>query len=231
MASARVGLPIMSCHWSTGTWLVTSVELASKRSSRISRRSRACSGVNASGPQSSQGLRERRLRVGVVRGAEHADEYLRLAQFPGRRIGDRDLLAGIIHEQLVAGGVMLAHDRRQPPLELAEQVTKTAVAVAIRMGVAIFLPQNQKIDAGTLHLPRQRRPLRLDAPPPPRQDALLAEQPLFENAVRDLGRQRPAKTGLLRPLEIVLNGASRSPERPPDLSCAYALVMQTKHLP
>ena len=39
MASARVGSQIRSCHVSTGYWLVTRVDRAFERSSRISRRS------------------------------------------------------------------------------------------------------------------------------------------------------------------------------------------------
>lgn len=43
MASARVGSPMTSCQWSTGSWLVTRVERLPWRSSINSSRSRRCS--------------------------------------------------------------------------------------------------------------------------------------------------------------------------------------------
>ena len=55
--------PIMSCQRSTGTWLVTSIDALSKRSSTISSRSRACSAVRVSGPQSSRMSSLIRLRL------------------------------------------------------------------------------------------------------------------------------------------------------------------------
>ena len=87
-----------------------------------------------------QGLRPGRLGVGEVRRAEHADEYLRLADFPRRRIDNRDPFAGVVHEPLVPGDVMLAHHRRQASLEPAQQVAKPAVAVALPVDLPIFLP-------------------------------------------------------------------------------------------
>ena len=108
-------------------------------------------------------LRPRRLGVGEVRGAEHADEYLRLADFAGRRIDDGDPFAGIVHERFFAGHMMLAHHRRQPPLEPAQQVAVPAVAVALGMGLPIFLPEDRHRDAGALQFARQGSPVRLRA--------------------------------------------------------------------
>ena len=68
-----------------------------------------------------QGLSPGCLGVGEVRGAEHADENLRLADLAGRRVDDCDPLAGIVDERLLAGDVMLAHHRAQPSLETAQQ--------------------------------------------------------------------------------------------------------------
>ena len=56
-----------------------------------------------------------RLGIGEVRGAEHGDEDLRLADLAGVRIDDGDLLAGVVDEDLVAGDMILPHDRRQGP--------------------------------------------------------------------------------------------------------------------
>jgi hypothetical protein len=55
-----VGSPMISYQRSIGTWLVTMIERASYRSSTISSRSRRCSAVSASGPQSSRMSRSTR---------------------------------------------------------------------------------------------------------------------------------------------------------------------------
>ncbi|MGY3409918.1 hypothetical protein ACVWZV_006031 [Bradyrhizobium sp. GM5.1] len=65
-------------------------------------------------------LRPGRLGVGVIRGAKHRDEDLRVAHNPGFAINDHDLLAGVIDKDLVAGRMVLPHRRRQPPLEFPE---------------------------------------------------------------------------------------------------------------
>ena len=57
IASARVGSPITSCQRLTGTWLVISSDPRSQRSSTISRRSRRCSELSGSGPQSPDQVR------------------------------------------------------------------------------------------------------------------------------------------------------------------------------
>src|SRR6202011_5786909 len=90
-------------------------------------------------------------------------------------LDDCNPLARIIDEQLIAGHMMLAHHRRKPPLELAEQIAEPAVAVTIRFGLPIFLPQHHQAHARALELTRQRSPIRLAASaqapplaPPPR---------------------------------------------------------------
>ena len=50
MASANVGSPMTSCHFSTGSWLVTMVERTPCRSSRTSSRSCRCSALNGESP-------------------------------------------------------------------------------------------------------------------------------------------------------------------------------------
>ena len=67
-----------------------------------------------------QCLAPRRLGIGQARGAEYGDEDLRLVYDTGRAVDDADLLAGIVDEHLVAGRMVLSHDRRQAPFELPE---------------------------------------------------------------------------------------------------------------
>jgi hypothetical protein len=63
---------------------------------------------------------------------------------------------------LLAGGVVLPHGRRQPMFELAVELAEPAVAVAVGVCRAVFLPQHGRIDPGALHLADQRGPIGLD---------------------------------------------------------------------
>ena len=112
--------------------------------------------------QSGNCLRPGRLGVGEVRGAEHADENLRLADFARRRIGDPDPLARIVDERLLPGDVVLAHHRRQPPFEPAKQIAEPAVAVALGMDLSVFLPEDRSSSrqAASARAPRPPSPVR-----------------------------------------------------------------------
>ena len=85
-----------------------------------------------------QSLSPRRLGIGEVGGAEHADKNLGLVNLAGRRIDDRNPPAGIVDERLLAGDVVLAHHRAQAALEAAQQIAESAVAVLVDL--PIFLP-------------------------------------------------------------------------------------------
>ena len=58
-----------------------------------------------------QSLAPTRFRIGVVRGAEHGHEHVRLGHLPGRRVDHGNRVAGEVDEQLLAGPVRLAHRR------------------------------------------------------------------------------------------------------------------------
>jgi hypothetical protein len=171
-------------------------------------------------------LRPGRLGVGEVRGAEHADEYLRLANLAGFRIGDPDPLAGIIYKRLVAGDMMLAHYRRQPPFEAAQQIAESRIPVPVETALPVFLPQDRHRDPGPFQLARQRRPVRLGAPSHARRRARAPEQPLFQRVVSDVVRQRPRQTRRCGAFQIVLDRRPRRPQTPPDLARAHALVAE-----
>ena len=109
-----------------------------------------------------QRLRPARRGEGVVRGAEHGDEDLRLADLAGFAIDDRHGLAGVVDEGLVAGDMVLPHGGRQAMLEVAVELAEARIAIALGMGVAILLPEHRQIDGRALHLAHQRRPVRLD---------------------------------------------------------------------
>src|SRR5882724_4134848 len=87
-----------------------------------------------------QALGEGRLGIGEVRGTENANENFSFADFTCRCIGDGDLFAGIVDEKLIACHMMLAHDWRQSPIELAEQIAEAAVAIAVGVHLAVLPP-------------------------------------------------------------------------------------------
>ena len=87
-----------------------------------------------------QRLRPGRLGIGQAGGAQHGDEDLRRAHLARHRVGDRHQLAGVVDKRLVPGLVLLAHGRRQPPLELAEQLAEPAVGIALRVNRPVLLP-------------------------------------------------------------------------------------------
>ena len=55
---------------------------------------------------------------------------------------DPDLLAGVIDEDLIAGGMVLAHHRGEPALELPVEIAEPGVAVAVRMGLPVLLSEH-----------------------------------------------------------------------------------------
>jgi len=98
------------------------------------------------------------------------------------------LLAGIIDEHLVAGRVFLAHDRREPLLELPVEIAEPAVGIAVRMLRPVLLPQQHQIDAGALQLAGERRPVRFRAPAKAALHAGPREEPVLQHVVGQIGR-------------------------------------------
>jgi len=86
------------------------------------------------------------LGVGVIGGPQYRDKDLRPADLSGGAVDDRRGLASIIHKQLLAGPVVLAHDHIQLALPGAEVIAEPAVLVAIRMGPTVFLPEQEQGD-------------------------------------------------------------------------------------
>ena len=78
----------------------------------------------------------------------------------GFRIGDADPLAGIVHERLLAGDMMLAHHWRQPTFEAAQQIAEPTVAIAVRMRRPMLPPQKLQRHAWSLELAMDCRPVR-----------------------------------------------------------------------
>ena len=99
--------------------------------------------------------------------AQHRDEDLRHADFAGEPVNDdRNAVAGVIHEQPLAGGVR--HRHRQRLLEGPVQLAEPRVAVAAGAGGDVFVPQDQKGDMLALQFAMHVGPVRLGDPPWPR---------------------------------------------------------------
>ena len=84
--------------------------------------------------------------VGVVGRAHHGHKDLCLVDLSGGAVNDGDGLAGIVHEQLLTGPVVLAHHHVQlappGPVVLAEP----AVLIPIRISLPVLLPEQEQGD-------------------------------------------------------------------------------------
>ena len=152
------------------------------------------------------------LGIGVVRGPQHRDEDLGLAHLPGDRVEHRHGVAGEVHEQLLAGDMGLAHGRRDAAAPFAVEVAEPAVAVAVGMLAAIFLPQQHQRHAAAAQLGmdvgpvRQRLRLR-------RVVARRREQLALQRRIVELVRDRPGDADHRRAPEILPDRRAADPQR------------------
>ncbi|MCY1358188.1 hypothetical protein D9M69_447130 [compost metagenome] len=179
-------------------------------------------------------IRERlgpgRLGERIARRAEHADEQFRLANLAGLAIDDRHPLAGIVHEGLVASGMLLAHRRRQALLEAAEQFAEAAIAVSVGMDTAIFLPEDQQRDARLLQLDRELSPIRFLASPLALLDPGAGEKPMLKRIVGQFSGQWPGQPRHGCSLQIILHGAACNAEHHRDLAATCSASGKPEHL-
>ena len=99
-----------------------------------------------------RGLAQSGTGIGVVRGPEHGHEDLGVAHLAGGRVHDRHRLAGVVHEEPLAGHVHLAH--RTGQVRLPEAVLDAKARVLVRQVVAlgVLLPQQLQRHPGALEL-------------------------------------------------------------------------------
>ena len=139
-----------------------------------------------------QALRPRCFRIGKARRTQHRHEYLCRAPLAGEPVhNDRHRVAGVVHEQLLARGVGLAHDHRQLGGERPVQLTKAAVAQAVRLLGDVLLPEDGERHVLALQLAVDRGPVRLRPPRRAGFGAALAVKPLLKPGVAELFGQRP----------------------------------------
>jgi hypothetical protein len=87
------------------------------------------------------------LSIGIVAGAQYANEYLDLANLAGLRVDDGHRLTGVVYKDLFPTLVRESHRRIQPLGPLAIESAELTVAVPVRVGFAIFDPQQPQSDA------------------------------------------------------------------------------------
>lgn len=175
-------------------------------------------------------LRPSRLRIGEAGCAEHRHEDLCLADLTGLAINNRDLLAGIVDEDLVAGRMLLAHRRRKPLLETAKEFTKATVAVTVGMRPAILLPQDEQGDTGLLELDGKIGPVWFCASSRALFDAVASEEFVLERIVGQFARQRPAQSNRGCALQIILHRTARYSQHDGNLAGARPASGKPQHL-
>ena len=159
-----------------------------------------------------------RLGVGVAAGSLNSHKNLGLPHFSSFRVGDGDRVSGIIHEQLLPRFVVLSHRWIQflhvPPVQIAV----LAVAVAARMILPVFLPQQSQGDAALLEFFSHLLPV---GPWSGKSfgclDLLREKQPVQPILVQAL-RQWPCQTGLLCSHQVFADRAVRHAAAPSNRS-------------
>ena len=96
------------------------------------------------------GLSRRGTGIGVVRRAQRGHEDLGLCDLAGEGVDDGHRAAGIVHEQLLAGDVDLAHRALLATSKLAVLDAEARVLVSQRVARGVLLPQQHQGDAGAL---------------------------------------------------------------------------------
>lgn len=100
------------------------------------------------------------LGIGVARCAHRRDKQTGLAHLAGQRIDDLDPVAGEVDEHLVAAEMGLAHGRADPALPGLVVLAEPGVAVALRVGRAVLLPEQRARHALAAQLAVDGTPVR-----------------------------------------------------------------------
>jgi hypothetical protein len=157
----------------------------------------------------SQFLAAARFGEGVIAGAEDGDKQrcleIDLACEP---IINGNLVTGVVDEQPFSGPVFLPEDHIEVLLPLAIQLTKTAIAIAIGVLLAILFPDQLecKVVMGLQLLADRGEVRQVGLAPPlggPRRTADHRLQP----PIIPIGRQRPAYAGGRGCFQIPMNCA------------------------
>jgi hypothetical protein len=157
--------------------------------------------------------------------AHHRHEDMRAPRRAGPCINDhRHSVAGVVDEQLVAAQVGLAHGDRQPRLPAAVEVAEPAVAIAVRVGVDVLVPQDLQGDVLALQLAVQRRPVGLHPPAVALLGSALAIEPRLQIGVGHVQGQPPCQPRPLEAPEHLPQRRGRHPRPPRHLAGRQAGV-------
>jgi hypothetical protein len=154
-----------------------------------------------------QALCEAGLDVGVVRGAEHGDEDLRAAHLTGEPVNHLHGVAGIVDEQLLAGGMNLARGWLETAGPFPVLFAEPRIAEAVGVCVALLLPQQHQRDVRAPQLTMHERPVRmrtLVAGPIGRRRKQAVLKP---GVVIKLRRQRPGQVGAAGSIHVLADRA------------------------
>ena len=136
-----------------------------------------------------QGLGPAGVGEAEARSAHHRHEHMRRPRLAGAAVDDhRHGVAGVVDEQLVAAQVGLAHGFTAAFFQLPVELAEAAVAVALGVGLDVFVPQDLQRDVLALHLPVQRRPVGLRPTAMAAPGARLAVEPGLQIGVRQVQR-------------------------------------------
>lgn len=169
-------------------------------------------------------LRACRLRERVVARAEHPDEQLHCGDLARRRIGDVELLARVVDEDLLARAMNLAHRHREVLAPLRVERAEAAVLVrlrgrGLRSAVSVLEPECLEGDAcpGELAV----NPPKVDRDTCRRLGPIQAgEEQRGHLGVRQLTRHLPRERRGSRPPQVVVHRGLSDRRRRGDLRVA-----------
>ena len=149
----------------------------------------------------------------------------------GRAVDHLDRLSGIIDEKPFAGGMGLPHSRRQAALPLPIELAEPRVAVALRLALAVLLPEQHEGDAGPPQLAIHRRPIRRALAAHAGRRSCLDEEQRVQHRIGQRCRQRPAQARGRGTGRIIAHRTARQPGAAGDRAVARApLLLQAKDL-
>jgi hypothetical protein len=174
-----------------------------------------------------QALRPRGFGEGVVAGAKHGHQHGGLADLACAGVVDRNRVAGIVDEELLAGPVLVTQDDVLPLEPGAVQAAVTAVAVAFRLLLAVLLPEQlQRQMLVRLQLAPHRGKVGIGGLPPRRGRTLQRQQRGHQPVLVPLGYIRPSQPGLVGQAQVVGNRGLTDLTAQRDLALAQPEVGQ-----
>ena len=134
-----------------------------------------------------------RLGIGQAPSAQHRHEDMHVAELACQPIDDdRDLVAGTIDEDLVAGGMALAHRHRQLHSQATIEIAEAAVTVAVPMMRDVLVPDDLERHVLALDHPVDHGPVGLGTAAITRRAQRMVRR-RFQRRVAEILAQRPGQ--------------------------------------